>query len=302
MPRGYRSVFVAFCGVVAAGLILAVAGHLYKASKQHHPNYDYQPAGAPVRHMDAGTQSPAKPYQPYCENPNSNSDADLCAQWAAVDQVAESNRLSSINLRLAIAAMVLTVVATYFLVRTFVENRRSADAAHDANRPWLELEIVRNGALSFTRNGASMDVEVAIHNRGASPATNVMIMARLFPLHPGAYWASPTGAGVHYIRYYFQRTGTNEVGGTMVFPNASPSHKLSAKASQRDIDLNESAGEGAVYELAVGVRYQFGERIGETVYSFTILDSASPKRPIYGSTDIPPERISLVDTNSGYAT
>ena len=60
----------------------------------------------------------------------------------------ETNRLTRAALKLGyigfwVASLggLLGIVGTAFLIFTFRENRRSADAAHDANRPWIEVTI-----------------------------------------------------------------------------------------------------------------------------------------------------------------
>ena len=60
-----------------------------------------------------------------------------------------------------------------------VEARRAADAAHDANRPWIELGLPTNVAMYFTAHGVELAANVGFTNRGKSPATNVLIRAEL---------------------------------------------------------------------------------------------------------------------------
>ena len=96
MLRGYRSAIAATVGGVAL-VALAATGYqiLDEAEKQPYSSYEYQPARDHL--APAPGKNPrvtARPYQPYCDNPKERDDADLCAQWAAVQAVEESNRLA----------------------------------------------------------------------------------------------------------------------------------------------------------------------------------------------------------------
>lgn len=142
MLRGnLRYILGAFGGLAAlAGLGTA---SLYSYREFYEPaEYDnaaqhYQPARDSTQQPAPIEKQPrAKVYDPHCEQPKNKDDADLCAQWAAVRAVSETNRLTRIALRLGyigfwIAFMggVIGIVGTAFLIKTFRENRRSADAA-----------------------------------------------------------------------------------------------------------------------------------------------------------------------------
>src|SRR4051794_29398805 len=84
---------------IATGIQL---DRFYQAAEQQHASYNYQPAEKPGFRVSAATKAPTPYYKPSCNNPNGREDSDLCAQWAAVDQVTESNRLNSLNLRMLV--------------------------------------------------------------------------------------------------------------------------------------------------------------------------------------------------------
>jgi hypothetical protein len=71
------------------------------------------------------------------------------------------------------------IIGLALILATFVQNKRSADAAHDANRPWIELQIGQKFSFDVNNNGVSFSVNVHVSNRGNSPATNVMIATSL---------------------------------------------------------------------------------------------------------------------------
>lgn len=117
MSRGHwRAIFAALG--VAAFLALLGAGYyqLEQTEQRPYPERKYQPSrvsGNPVRVEDGKPATGA--YDPNCESPNNRDDADLCAQWAAVQEVEESNRLTRLSMRingLEIAAIVVTLIFT----------------------------------------------------------------------------------------------------------------------------------------------------------------------------------------------
>lgn len=311
MPRSRGSLFLAFVGGLTAVFVIAAGGlyayrEFYEPAKYQYPAERYEPARDATQPIASKEHPGAQAYDPHCNQPQNHDDADLCAQWGAVRAVEETNRLTRVGLKLAAVGFWVAflggffgVVGTAFLVLTFRENRRSADAAHDANRPWLQLEIMRTGALHFGPAGASIEIEVATHNRGDSPATDVLLVADLVPIRVG-WWHTNTGQAVGAVRRIIHQTGPARIGGAIRFQGQTPRETVRATVSNAEILAVEVAGE-AIYEVGIGVRYRFGDRIGATVQSYTITDTASPKREIYGGTDIPAQRIHLVDTNAGYA-
>jgi hypothetical protein len=126
MFRGYwRYVFAIVAGLSVSGSIYVLES-LYDAGKQQHTSYHYQPASHPSRLLLVPGKTEPQPYQPNCYNPQDDKNADLCAQWAAVDQVGESNRLTSINLSLGILTLIFTVGSAILLVWTLIETRETA--------------------------------------------------------------------------------------------------------------------------------------------------------------------------------
>ncbi len=126
MTRGYWRIFIVVFGllvVVGGGFLTA---YLYQASDQRQDNYNYQPASKPGLVLAMPGQRVPDGYQPNCQNPQSGEDADLCAQWAAVAQVTEANRMASLNLRLAIASLWATIAATIALIWTLIESHQTS--------------------------------------------------------------------------------------------------------------------------------------------------------------------------------
>ena len=170
MLRGYWRAILAVVGLALFGAGSAVTYQLYDSSEQRHASYNYQPAGHPSLQVDVRGQAIAKSYQPNCKNPQSGENSDLCAQWAAVDQVTESNRMASLNLRFAIASLWATIIGTALLLWTLIETRRTARSElraylfPDACNVIVGVKVFNKGqAISF----------VAIKNSGSTPAHKV---------------------------------------------------------------------------------------------------------------------------------
>ena len=168
MLRRYWRLGFAFVGFLAFLALLGGGYYLNDAYKQRNAEHDYQPASQarlPVRVQD---ETQPEPYQPDCNNPQSREDADLCAQWAAVEQVTESNRLSSRSLQLSIGALFFTIIGTGLLVWTLTETR-------DTSRRQLRAYFGTSGAVIFGIGTARPRVGFEVQNFGQTPAYNVHV-------------------------------------------------------------------------------------------------------------------------------
>ena len=170
MLRGYRLLVAALVGLVFVGTGSTVTYQLYDASQQRQTNYHYQPASQPSLNKPTRGHPVAKGYQPYCQNPQTNENADLCAQWAAVDQVAEANRMSSLNLRFAIASLWATIIATALLLWTLFETR---ETSRRELRAYLFVDASNIFIGIKPHNKGRVISVVAVKNSGSTPAHRV---------------------------------------------------------------------------------------------------------------------------------
>lgn len=165
MLRGnWRYIFAAVGLLTLIGLGF-IGYQLYQAAEQHDPDYYYQPASHPSVLVSVPAHTPAKSYQPHCQNPQNQGDADLCAQWAAVEQVAESNRLASVNLRLGLGALVFTIIGTWLLLLTLWDTRKTSRAEL---RAYLSID-----PDSIVGLPGAPTVQVSMRNAGGTPAYRV---------------------------------------------------------------------------------------------------------------------------------
>lgn len=171
MTRNYWRNILAITGLISAVVVLGIAYKLYDASQQRQTYYEYQPASHASLKQGMPRKSPPSPYEPRCKNPQSNEDADLCAQWAAVEQVTESNRMASLNLRFAIAALMATIIGTVALIWTLIETRVTS---RNELRAYLHVDACAV-AIGDSEGliGKAVSV-VAVKNVGATPAHSVI--------------------------------------------------------------------------------------------------------------------------------
>lgn len=133
------------------------------------------------------TTPPAKfmPLRGYSTDPcYSAKDYDVgtfCAQWKAADaakSAADANwwtvYFAGLGVALAGVTLVAAIAAAYFAKNAAYENKRSADAAHGANRPWLDVDIVLAGlSVNYDGKGYSLQIKLSPLNAGVSPAVDV---------------------------------------------------------------------------------------------------------------------------------
>jgi hypothetical protein len=173
MPRGYWRILLTAVGF----LILCALGYgthqLYKASEQQHPGYGYQPASQPrlVRYMPGKTIPDG--YKPHCQNPQTNEDADLCAQWAAVEQVGEANRMAGLNLKFAIASLWATAIATLLLVWNLIETR---ETSRRELRAYVFFRIEVEEPMDIGKR--KMKIRSGLVNTGQTPARRLRMVVR----------------------------------------------------------------------------------------------------------------------------
>lgn len=204
MSRGYwRFIVAAVSGLVF--LALSTAGYqiLNEAEEQPYPAYEYQPARDHLP-WAAPKYAPVTPipYEPHCDDPKERDDADLCAQWAAVQAVEESNRLSRIGIRvnaLEFGALIVSLIFTGWAAMAAAKAARIAEeATKDADKALaiaernadaaarhatlaevtaqrqLRAYIVLDTAKVTVENG-TVHTFLKFRNTGVTPATHVRI-------------------------------------------------------------------------------------------------------------------------------
>ena len=168
--RYWRSIIAVVLAAFIFSALGIVAYHFYNAAEQRNSEYDYQPAAKSSGSVTGIAKTPAKAYQPNCKNPQTYENADLCAQWAAVEQVGESNRLTSLNARMAVASLVATAVATFLLLWTLWETR---ETSRRELRAYLFIKGNGIGLVTKGPNRGKVVSFIEINNSGSTPAHRV---------------------------------------------------------------------------------------------------------------------------------
>lgn len=164
--RSWRKTGLLVAVAFAVAVVSWEGHHFYEASSQQHADYSYQPASNPGFRIGAATKTAAPSYQPNCDNPNGHEDADLCAQWAAVQQTGETNRLASLAIRISVFALLFTIIGTGLLVWTFWETRETS------RRQLRAYVTVKEKSMFLNPQTGSAAADVYIVNTGQTPAFN----------------------------------------------------------------------------------------------------------------------------------
>jgi hypothetical protein len=170
MSRNYRGIVITVVGLISVALGYT-SYQLYQASQQQYAQYHYQPAREQGRLLIAPGKGHSTGFKPYCGSPQDHENSDLCAQWAAVDQITESNRLTSINLRLSIFTALLTLAGTMFVGWTLLE---TVSTSRRELRGYLFLDgivlgVANKGPAKGTPGGV-----ITIKNFGQTPVYDVL--------------------------------------------------------------------------------------------------------------------------------
>lgn len=252
MSRSNWHYVAAAVGIAILLAIIYSSYQIYQSSEQQRAHYSYQPAREPGRRVLMPSKAMPKGYEPNCENPDSNGNADLCAQWAAVDQVMESNRLASANVRLSLFASLLTLLGTIFVGWTLLEtrntSRRELRAYIFSERVGvypLEKQTPRseNGKIGST---------LFINNSGQTPAYHVVHWCAL-ALHPVADEAALVAPSLSGLVY-----NTLPPGGSM------HAHRRLPNRLTREEQTNLQRGVLALYVYG---RIEYTDAFGATHYT-----------------------------------
>lgn len=204
------------------------------------------------------------------------------------------------------AGLLISGIGVGLVFITFREARRAADAAHDANRPWLSVEIARFGGLSIDENGVEVAVELKGSNIGRSPATYVKGIT-MMTVNPESAEEFTVGIGTKAVKDTLINWRVHDrTMGRTVFPNQQFTEAWKSRLSWDEIAAKKQTPEDTefFFFIAVGVRYRFGQHTGQscTEYSLVLLDSndLAISTEVHGH--ITADAFRLDDTYTGYAT
>lgn len=202
----------------------------------------------------------------------------------------------------AIGGTAFGIIGMFLVLFTFRENRRAADAAHDANRPWIEVSVHVKGLWAGS-SGANADVQYTLVNHGNSPATGVRLAAKMMA-ESAAEMPAPAPI-LDKVEEMLGRIDSNRpCGGSAIFPGGEEKGEFMLDVRADAIAADISAGAPSLrFLVAVGVSYMFGGRACHTVKCY----GAFVRENVDYTTPNQLERIrfkagDVTDTYAGFAT
>jgi hypothetical protein len=172
----------------------------------------------------------------------------------------------------AIGGTAFGIIGIFLVLGTFRENKRVADAAHDANRPWIEVSA-KVKDIWAGHNGASADIDIKMVNRGNSPATDVSLLVEMMPFPAGQL--ADTGPILGKMNERLRNMDSRRPhSGAAIFPDSEETDVLIAEVGAEVVAVASDNGTGALrYLVAVGTSYMFGEKHCHTVKCYDICVS-----------------------------
>ncbi|MCG2632995.1 hypothetical protein L6654_41260 [Bradyrhizobium sp. WYCCWR 13023] len=181
---------------------------------------------------------------------------------------------------------------------------KTAEAAHDANRPWVEAIITEKREFSIRPGRARVSFMVSLRNKGNSPATAVKARAVLVA-RPADEPSSENGALAKLAQLMDYRESQQPDRGISIFPGIENEPQTYGSNIFRE-SLEEAVGgpgREARFWVAVGVRYKFGERTGETLYAYMLTFRGRPQTiAVSENIGFGPDEFELAGMDLQYAT
>lgn len=211
----------------------------------------------------------------------------------------------------AILGTAFGILGIVLVLATFWENKRAADAAHDANRPWIEGETPTEVDMELTSDGVKLSADVGLLNHGDSPAINVLAQARLVAIRnikqQGENASTISRSRIEAALDEWERKHGPR--GKTIYPTRPDKTVVVAELPIDEIRKAEGVPpEECIYLLAIGITYRFGGRKGRTVkaYLLRIRDHPSLLKAPYTIAQnltqiVGDAHIILDDTHEGYA-
>lgn len=244
------------------------------------------------RPATSATPTAITPFPSYSADPcykaKDRDVADRCAQWKAADAAKSSADatwwtvyLAGLGIGLATITMAAAIAAAYFAKKAADETKRGANAAHDANRPWLDIDLKLDGVcVNYDGKGYSLQLEVTPLNAGASPASDVRehvecLFYDQIPKDDDPTSLSFTGrdqALQQRAAAVADKLREERDAGPTVFPDRDQPFYIETFVPW---DWNEGYPT-AIAWLIVGLRYSFPEGIGETIKVFSVRSFGFP--------------------------
>lgn len=223
-----------------------------------------------------------------CYDAKDQNVAAFCAQWKAADAAQSSADatwwtvyLGGSGLALAAITMAAAIAAAYFAKMAAKETKRGADAAHNANRPWLDIDLKLHGvAVNFDRKGYCLQLELTPLNAGTSPATDVREHVECL-----LYDHIPSDDDASHFAFSGRDHGLQRCSAVVSSKLLEPRDAGPTVFPARDqpfyiekfVPWNWDSGyPSPIAWLIAGLRYSFSDGTGETIKVFCIRSFGFP--------------------------
>ncbi|WP_313326618.1 hypothetical protein [Sphingobium yanoikuyae] len=224
-----------------------------------------------------------------CYKAEDQNVAAFCAQWKSADAAQSSAEatwwtvyLAGTSIALAFITMAAAIAAAYFAKKAADETKRGADAAHAANRPWLDIDLKLHGVyVNYDAKGYLLQLEVTPLNAGTSPATDVREQVECVFYdhfskndddHPFGSNARDQALRESASAVSFKLREERETGPT-VFPERSEPFYIETVVPW---DWNDGYPSPVAW-LTAGLRYSFPDGTGETIKVFCVRSFGFPE-------------------------
>jgi len=278
MDKGDRGALAALGMMLAAVTIVAVV-----TSVSHDPSYSTIGninASEIIQRQNGEISQPIPGFNPW---------VDSYAQWLMAT--------------FSIVATGISIWAVKLVKHTLAETKRTADAANDANRPWIEVVITEKRSFSIKPGLARVEFMVSLKNRGKSPGISVMPRAILVAVPESGH--EPYAAVNRLDEMMDDWEIRHPEIGTTIFPGVELEPQLfGANLFRKKLDAAVGGpGNKARFWVAIGVRYKFGNQWCRTSHGYLLKFKGRPETfSVSDSIDLKSDEFSVNPMGQDYAT
>jgi hypothetical protein len=210
---------------------------------------------------------------------------------------------------LAFWQLVVGIFGTAGLIGTLFLNYRalavaahSADAAHDSNRPWLQLTVTVGDMRVSAEGHLLLKVKIESVNHGNSPASNVVPFARLIHIEGTNVIPFHIGRDTAFAIFKRWKGGIKDFGKT-IFPGLPAESDETAFSEKGLATVLAKKAENPTLVLVTGVSYRFRDIKRCTVETFIMaMWDAKAFHDLIADRKLDGHRLRLVPHPSSYIT
>jgi len=172
--------------------------------------------------------------------------------------------------------VVVGAFQAWWLFGTLAATQKAASAAHNDQRPWIEM-IIMPISLTRDKKGVKLSLEIQVENVGHTPATAVFPYSELLLSVVGEKGNSQEDANKAFRKNF--ELATKMKFGNPLFPGRKKTFPISHRIEEKDLaprlalDLPDGR---YTFHLGAGVSYPFAGGMGETTALFLVWRKGEP--------------------------